>query len=128
MEKNECLKSQYFYSYNIFGLQYFLNIYPNGNAKTNDEKTWIFLQINGASIERKIKAKFKFFIESANFETQNIEYIYERNNYGWGEYICKSNELFDYSKKFFINGKLIVKVKGIFAVESSPTSVYFFFF
>uniref|UniRef100_A0A914YF63 MATH domain-containing protein n=1 Tax=Panagrolaimus superbus TaxID=310955 RepID=A0A914YF63_9BILA len=125
--ENGLLAGKYFYAFNIPGLQYYIKIYPNGDNEQRRGKTVIFLYVNGSK-ERKITAEFTLSIESANY-SKSINYVYEKY-VGWGSTCCKTAEFFDSKNKYFVNGEITIKVKGIFKAKrplipiiSSPISL-----
>uniref|UniRef100_A0A914PYZ1 BTB domain-containing protein n=1 Tax=Panagrolaimus davidi TaxID=227884 RepID=A0A914PYZ1_9BILA len=109
--KTGFLNGKCFYSPNIPGLRYHIQICPNGDASDRDGQTWIFLYVNGSN-ERKIKAEFSISVEAADF-FRDFYYIYEASS-GRGRCFCNTLDFFDTTSKFFINGEIIIKVKGTF--------------
>uniref|UniRef100_A0AC34FNX5 BTB domain-containing protein n=1 Tax=Panagrolaimus sp. ES5 TaxID=591445 RepID=A0AC34FNX5_9BILA len=110
------LCGKYFYAFNIPGLQYYIKIYPNGDDEQHLGETWIFLNVNGSK-ERKITAQFTISIESANY-SKSFNYVYETHT-GWGSTCCKTVEFFESKNKYFVDGEIKIKVKGIFKTERS---------
>uniref|UniRef100_A0A914Q2A1 BTB domain-containing protein n=1 Tax=Panagrolaimus davidi TaxID=227884 RepID=A0A914Q2A1_9BILA len=117
---DECLKGKFYYAYNIPGLQYFLAIYPTGEDEQERGETWLKLHVNG-SIERKITAEFTLSVESANF-SRNSNYVYDGHQ-RHGPFLCKTEEFFDSKSKYFGNGEVTIKVKGIFKAKRPSTSI-----
>uniref|UniRef100_A0A914QFX0 BTB domain-containing protein n=1 Tax=Panagrolaimus davidi TaxID=227884 RepID=A0A914QFX0_9BILA len=104
--KTGFLKGKCFYSPNIPGLQYCLQIYPN-----DDGLTLVYLHVNGSN-ERKIKAEFSISVEAADFFV-DFYYIYETIT-GRGTCFGETPDFFDAKNKFFVNGEITIKVKGTF--------------
>uniref|UniRef100_A0A914PRV5 Galectin n=1 Tax=Panagrolaimus davidi TaxID=227884 RepID=A0A914PRV5_9BILA len=116
-----CLKGKYFYAYNIPGLQYYLKIYPTtGEDEDNRGETCVYLHVNGSK-KRKITAEFTLSVKSANF-SKYLNYVYDCD-YGWGDVLCKTEEFFDSKRKYFVDGEITIKVKGIFKAKRPSTSI-----
>uniref|UniRef100_A0AC35FFC6 BTB domain-containing protein n=1 Tax=Panagrolaimus sp. PS1159 TaxID=55785 RepID=A0AC35FFC6_9BILA len=108
-----CLSGKYYYAYNIHGLQYCVDIFPNGDkVEKRRGETWAFLYIN-CSDERKINAEYTLSVESASYSESLIN-VYEKSA-GHGAYVCKTAEFFN--SKFFVDGELTIKVKGTLKAE-----------
>ena len=118
-------ESKCYYAFNIPGLQYRFALYPNGiNDETRNDVV-LCLIVNGYK-HRKVQAKLKFSIKSANVESESKDFIF--NTYiGQGIYICSFDELLNSTNKFFINGEMNMKIEGSLAVERSliPVSLLF---
>uniref|UniRef100_A0A914PUR9 BTB domain-containing protein n=1 Tax=Panagrolaimus davidi TaxID=227884 RepID=A0A914PUR9_9BILA len=104
--KRGYLNGKCFYSPNIPGLQYHIQIIPNRNGLSH-----FCLYVNGSN-ERKIKAEFSISVEAADFFV-DFDYIYETNTV-LGTCFGETPDLFDAKNKFFVNGEVTIKVKGIF--------------
>uniref|UniRef100_A0AC35GLD7 BTB domain-containing protein n=1 Tax=Panagrolaimus sp. PS1159 TaxID=55785 RepID=A0AC35GLD7_9BILA len=112
---NEFLKSNKFAAFPGSGTEYFLQIFPNGHNDEKRGKTWVFLWVKLGN-EKKVKAEYKLSIKSANWSSK-LDFVFDKFA-GWGAACCTTDELFDSSKNFIADGKLIVKVKGIFKIEN----------
>uniref|UniRef100_A0A914QWN1 BTB domain-containing protein n=1 Tax=Panagrolaimus davidi TaxID=227884 RepID=A0A914QWN1_9BILA len=104
--KTGYLNGKCFYSPNIPGLHYYIQIIPNCNGLSH-----ICLYVNGTN-ERKVKAEFSISVEAADF-FEDFDYIYETSS-GHGTCFGKTLDFFDAKNKFFINGEIIIKVEGTF--------------
>uniref|UniRef100_A0A914Q195 MATH domain-containing protein n=1 Tax=Panagrolaimus davidi TaxID=227884 RepID=A0A914Q195_9BILA len=120
----ECLNGKFYYAYNIPGLQYYLAIYPNGEDEEDRGESWACLIFYGSK-ERRISAEYTISVKSANF-SKNVNKFFDDND-GWGSVLCKTEEFFDSKSKFFVNGEIIINVKGILKAKRPSTSVSIFF-
>ena len=108
------LCSKKFKASNIPGVQYFLRIYPNGDDDQRRGKVYIFLYINLGK-ESKVKVDGKFCIESAGWTKElNHEYLLSQSR---GYSPCTTADFYDSTKKFIVNGKIIVTFEGIISAE-----------
>uniref|UniRef100_A0AC34F457 BTB domain-containing protein n=1 Tax=Panagrolaimus sp. ES5 TaxID=591445 RepID=A0AC34F457_9BILA len=116
LKENEGLSSKEF---SVAGLSsYFLLIYPNGNNEENRGQTWIYLHFQNVV---KIKAECVVSIPSAN-SSRNFNFVYTKDE-GRGCWSCLSNKLFDPQKKFIVDGKMVIKVKGFVESEINPVPI-----
>uniref|UniRef100_A0A914Q479 BTB domain-containing protein n=1 Tax=Panagrolaimus davidi TaxID=227884 RepID=A0A914Q479_9BILA len=113
------LNGKCFYGFNIHGLQYFVKIYPNGNRKEYRGKAFFFFHVNGSN-ERNITAELTLSIESADY-SKELNYVYETAT-GYGAIFCKTTKFFDLKSKFFVDGEIMIKVKGILKARRSLIS------
>uniref|UniRef100_A0AC35EXK5 Speckle-type POZ protein n=1 Tax=Panagrolaimus sp. PS1159 TaxID=55785 RepID=A0AC35EXK5_9BILA len=112
---NEFLESNKFAAFTDSGTKYFLKIYPNGDGDERRGKTMVFLNLELGN-KKKVQAEFKVSIKSANLSSK-FDAAFEKST-SWGALCCTTDELFDSSKNFIADGKLIVKIEGIFQTES----------
>uniref|UniRef100_A0AC35G6G0 MATH domain-containing protein n=1 Tax=Panagrolaimus sp. PS1159 TaxID=55785 RepID=A0AC35G6G0_9BILA len=118
--KDGFLKGKSFYAFNIPGLQYHIQIYPNGDEEDCLGEVWAFLQIICPD-GRKVTCECTLFIESTNFSS-TLNHIYQYDS-GYGSMLCEADEFFDSKSKFFIDGEMNIKVKGTFKCERSSKSM-----
>uniref|UniRef100_A0A914P6G4 BTB domain-containing protein n=1 Tax=Panagrolaimus davidi TaxID=227884 RepID=A0A914P6G4_9BILA len=112
---NKFLESEKFIAFHSSDVQYSLIIYPNGyNEKRG--KTWIFFNLELGNA-KKIEADFTLSIKSAEWRH---EYTFEKS-VACGNTCCTVAELFDSRKKFIVDGKFTLKVKGILKIETLKT-------
>uniref|UniRef100_A0A914PMW0 BTB domain-containing protein n=1 Tax=Panagrolaimus davidi TaxID=227884 RepID=A0A914PMW0_9BILA len=76
--------------------------------------------MNGSN-ERKISPEFTLSVESANF-SKNFNYVYD-HDHGHGAVLCKTGEFFDYKSKYFVNGEITIKIKGILKAKRPSTPI-----
>uniref|UniRef100_A0A914YM27 Uncharacterized protein n=1 Tax=Panagrolaimus superbus TaxID=310955 RepID=A0A914YM27_9BILA len=114
--ENGFLNGKCFYAFNIPGLQYFIRICPNVDKVKHRGETWIYLYVNGSK-ERNITAKFTISVESANY-SKSFNYVYQAYN-GRGNSCCKTADFFETKNKYFVNGKVTIKIKGTLKTERS---------
>uniref|UniRef100_A0A914QW56 BTB domain-containing protein n=1 Tax=Panagrolaimus davidi TaxID=227884 RepID=A0A914QW56_9BILA len=105
---------------NIPGFEYSLLIHPNGNNDESRGKSVIFLQLKLGNV-KKVDAEYTFLIESANYSFQS-QHTYD-DSHAWGPIIATTENFFDPEKKFIVDGKLVLKVKGIFKFETHQESI-----
>uniref|UniRef100_A0AC34F579 Uncharacterized protein n=1 Tax=Panagrolaimus sp. ES5 TaxID=591445 RepID=A0AC34F579_9BILA len=117
--ENRRVDGKCFYAFNIPGLQYYIEIFPNGHDDEFRGQTWIFLHVNGSN-ERKITAEVSLSIESADC-LESFNYVYDECD-GYGYTCCKTVDFFDSNNNFFVNGEVTIKAEGIFKVERPSTS------
>jgi hypothetical protein len=96
---------------NTPGFEYFLSIFPNGDDDEDRGEAWIFLHLKLGN-QKKVETEFTVAVKSVNF-SKKCSYIYLKSQ-GYGQYIAKTNELFDPDKNFIVDGKFTVKVYGTF--------------
>uniref|UniRef100_A0A914PLA0 BTB domain-containing protein n=1 Tax=Panagrolaimus davidi TaxID=227884 RepID=A0A914PLA0_9BILA len=102
--------------------------YPFALEFTVSEKRLIALKnfINNGVLESDLFIAFpdsgtKYFIRifpngDANWSAK-FDAVFVKST-GWGATCCTTDELFDSSKNFIADGKLIVKIEGIFKIEN----------
>uniref|UniRef100_A0A914P7C9 BTB domain-containing protein n=1 Tax=Panagrolaimus davidi TaxID=227884 RepID=A0A914P7C9_9BILA len=105
---------------NIPGFEYYLSISPNGDDDESRGKSVIFLQLKLGNV-KKVDAEYTFLIESANYSFQS-QHTFEES-YARGPIIATTENFFDPEKKFILDGKLVLKVKGIFKFETHQESI-----
>jgi hypothetical protein len=109
---NGCLESEKFTAIHSSDVKYFLKIYPNGYNE-NRGKTYICLRLE-LGIEKKIEANYSFLIKAGNWSCK----LYRAKKFEEYYYCCTVDELFDSSRKFIDDGKLVVKVEGTLKIEN----------
>uniref|UniRef100_A0A914Q1C3 BTB domain-containing protein n=1 Tax=Panagrolaimus davidi TaxID=227884 RepID=A0A914Q1C3_9BILA len=113
---DECLKSDTYDFPNIPGLYYRLTIFPNDDHCPGE--CWIFLYLTLPNDKMKIESYFIVTIESANFSFKE-NYVFNDIKSGRGKKCCKTEELFDPEKKFFIDEEMTIKADGFLMVETN---------
>uniref|UniRef100_A0AC35F8Q6 BTB domain-containing protein n=1 Tax=Panagrolaimus sp. PS1159 TaxID=55785 RepID=A0AC35F8Q6_9BILA len=105
--------NSYILSSTIPGLRYKLRLTPN-HRNTNVVKVsliCIFLTT------MKIKGTFTIFVKSASSQFTVSNEIYDIANVGWGREFCKTAELFNPDKKFFVDGIMEIEMDGVLKPE-----------
>uniref|UniRef100_A0A914XXW2 BTB domain-containing protein n=1 Tax=Panagrolaimus superbus TaxID=310955 RepID=A0A914XXW2_9BILA len=115
LRENECVESKKFEVCGLSPLTYCLEIWPNGCDEKRRGKTCIFLRFRNVD---KTQVDFILSIESAKWEYK-ISNVYTKPT-GCGSSCCPSDELFDPAKKFIVDEKMIIKVKGFVKSEIMP--------
>uniref|UniRef100_A0AC34FPN9 MATH domain-containing protein n=1 Tax=Panagrolaimus sp. ES5 TaxID=591445 RepID=A0AC34FPN9_9BILA len=110
----EFLSSESFKVSNISGVEYYLSIYPNDDD--HHGATGIYLCLHNSD-EIKVEANFSLTIDSANYAYEEEKYVFNESS-GWGGLCCKAGELYDSEKRFIYDGKLTIKMDGIFTIEN----------
>uniref|UniRef100_A0AC34FEV7 BTB domain-containing protein n=1 Tax=Panagrolaimus sp. ES5 TaxID=591445 RepID=A0AC34FEV7_9BILA len=117
--------SGYLYSNKIritSNVQYFLSICPNEKKNRKEPKSQIYLNVE-AQYEKKIEAVFDFSIDSVNFN-DGMQYIYDRSNkfMGYGTWCCSTEDLFNPSKGYIVDGFLTINLNGILIIHKKQHS------
>ena len=89
------------YKTSIPGVEYRLVIYPNGHNERNRGQVWIFLFTNLRV--NKIMVDWTISIKSASYK-KSEKLCYSK--------ICNLPDLFNPDKKFIVDGKMTIKLKG----------------
>uniref|UniRef100_A0AC35EW97 BTB domain-containing protein n=1 Tax=Panagrolaimus sp. PS1159 TaxID=55785 RepID=A0AC35EW97_9BILA len=101
-------ESKVFNAATFFGINYYLTLCLNGAG------LYVYLNL-GLGNQKKIKAVVDFSVDSAHLN-YGIQFGYEI--YGrQGILLCSRDDLFDPSKRFFVNGFLTIKLNGVLMVE-----------
>uniref|UniRef100_A0AC34FAG1 BTB domain-containing protein n=1 Tax=Panagrolaimus sp. ES5 TaxID=591445 RepID=A0AC34FAG1_9BILA len=105
-------------------VKYFLQLFKN-MADDEEGQFELFLNLLGNVNEKRVHGKFSFFVKSANYFTQH-DYVFEENEDSWGDDICSANEFFNAKRKFILDGKFTVEMKGILIFEDTeiPKVIY----
>uniref|UniRef100_A0A914RA52 Uncharacterized protein n=1 Tax=Panagrolaimus davidi TaxID=227884 RepID=A0A914RA52_9BILA len=102
-------------------VSYYLSIYPNKIRESeNEAKTWLYLVVEMGD-ETKIKAVFDFSIDSASFYRSNQSFWKKLKEYM--TYLCSTENLFNPSKKYFVDGILTINFNGVLMAEETRTSI-----
>uniref|UniRef100_A0A914QKI0 MATH domain-containing protein n=1 Tax=Panagrolaimus davidi TaxID=227884 RepID=A0A914QKI0_9BILA len=97
------------------GVSYCLSFTPNITKDANQSMTGVSLHVDTGD-EEKIEAVFDFCIDSANFRDGN-KAIFEPEIRGWRLDVCSTDDLFDPTKGYFVDGVLTIDLNGILMVE-----------
>uniref|UniRef100_A0A914PVQ7 BTB domain-containing protein n=1 Tax=Panagrolaimus davidi TaxID=227884 RepID=A0A914PVQ7_9BILA len=97
-----------------YGLTYYLKLYPNGHGAETEGQTEFFLFLELGS-HKNVVANISYSIETANWFDE-WEFNYEKS-VGKGTRCCKIEDFYDPTKKFFVNGNCVFKVKGSLTVN-----------
>uniref|UniRef100_A0AC34G618 BTB domain-containing protein n=1 Tax=Panagrolaimus sp. ES5 TaxID=591445 RepID=A0AC34G618_9BILA len=109
------LNGKYFYAFNIPGVLYNVNISQNGPYNS------IYFYLKHTK-ERKVTTDITGFIESANY-SKKLNEIYEGQYFSFEHlFYGKTAEFFESKNKFFVNGEITVRVKGILKAERSQNT------
>jgi ribosomal protein S8 len=113
-ESSGCLYSKRINVASFSGVKYYLAIRPNNINDENESRTQLYLHLSMEK-EKKIEAVYDISTDSANFNC-NGQNIF-KESCGWGFFICSTEDLFDPTKRYFVNGVLTVNLNGILMVE-----------
>uniref|UniRef100_A0AC35F7Y9 BTB domain-containing protein n=1 Tax=Panagrolaimus sp. PS1159 TaxID=55785 RepID=A0AC35F7Y9_9BILA len=105
---------------NVSGIEYHFYIYPNGYGKENRGKMQIGLYMKFENL-KKVQAVFTIFIESANI-SKYVEFYYEQTG-GREQPIVDTKDFYNREKKYFVDGKFIIKVYGNFKFEETSGAI-----
>uniref|UniRef100_A0AC34FK38 BTB domain-containing protein n=1 Tax=Panagrolaimus sp. ES5 TaxID=591445 RepID=A0AC34FK38_9BILA len=114
---NEYLDSTIIKSFSDVG--YSLSIELNKFQNSDQLKTFLFLNIEMEN-EKKIKAICIFSIDSVN-SYRGIQHVFEKSK-GLGYALCSTNDLFDPSKGYIVDGYLTINCNGILMIEKDKIS------
>uniref|UniRef100_A0AC34FAE1 BTB domain-containing protein n=1 Tax=Panagrolaimus sp. ES5 TaxID=591445 RepID=A0AC34FAE1_9BILA len=122
--KDGFLAGKFFYASTIPGLQYHVRIYPNGASEKQRGDTWVYFFMK-CTDERKTTADFEILIESSNYG-RSFKRTYDSEQAQGISF----KKLFEYGRKYFVDGEITIRVKGTLKVErpliskiSSPISM-----
>jgi hypothetical protein len=96
------------------GVKYYLSFYPKLINVENESETCLYLHLSMEK-EKKIEAVYDFSIDSTDYNF-DCQYIFEKSD-GWGCFLCSTEDLFDPTKRYIVNGVLTVNLNGILMVE-----------
>uniref|UniRef100_A0AC34FY33 BTB domain-containing protein n=1 Tax=Panagrolaimus sp. ES5 TaxID=591445 RepID=A0AC34FY33_9BILA len=116
---NALFRSETFTPTTFPNVTYCLDLFPNGCQPKYRGLTMIFLRIEFED-GKKFDTEYSFSVETANW-TRKYNYNYSERE-GRGDSCCTTEELFDPSKKFIVDGKFTIKVEGFIKIEKAePT-------
>jgi hypothetical protein len=112
LSNDGCLQSEAIKSSTIPGLEYRLEIYPNGDNEERRNQPWIFLVLHFDKT-KAINVIFTITINSASYE-ETTAYTFDDPTESYGFQICTRDELFDLEKKYFVDGTMNIEVEATF--------------
>ena len=106
------------------GLKWQIQLYPGGHSKSSEETVFITLRVSCKSCTstNKIKAKYKIRVPSAAVKvTGSGEEFRLFNGSMWGHNnYAKREDVLDSSKKYLVDGNLIVEVEMQVLLDKPP--------
>uniref|UniRef100_A0AC34FAW1 BTB domain-containing protein n=1 Tax=Panagrolaimus sp. ES5 TaxID=591445 RepID=A0AC34FAW1_9BILA len=96
-------------------VNYYLNL-EYKKLVSGSSAFFLYLHLSTSKTNSRIQAKYSFFIKSENYLTQfnNVfDDFGEDEDDTWGDEICNVQEFFDSRRKFVVDGKFTVKMKGM---------------
>uniref|UniRef100_A0AC34GS77 BTB domain-containing protein n=1 Tax=Panagrolaimus sp. ES5 TaxID=591445 RepID=A0AC34GS77_9BILA len=113
-EENGYLRSKRIKVGSFSGVKYYIKIYPLKVENEKQPKTILFLNIE-MTRKKHIEAVYDFSIDSANFN-RGCQNIFEEST-GFKIFLCFTNDLFDPSEGYIVDGFLKINLNGILLIE-----------
>uniref|UniRef100_A0A914Q1I6 MATH domain-containing protein n=1 Tax=Panagrolaimus davidi TaxID=227884 RepID=A0A914Q1I6_9BILA len=115
-ESSGCLYSKRINVASFSGVKYYLAIRPKFIIDENESRTQLCLHLSMEK-KKKIEAVYDFSIDSANFNCGS-QYVYDKSK-GHGLRLYSTEDIFDPSKKYIVDGYLTINLNGILIAEKN---------